>query len=290
MPSVQRFPSRRSRRSRRAAVLAVVVAFAAVGWVLAPATLGSLTSDRSSVPAGPAAAPKLGRSGSSAPAASASRRRASSRRSGAASQRAARDGRKRRRAARDSDRVNWRASVTLGTPTSGALRNAVRLPAEGRTFVTWDPVLRRIPNRPDRRNASAGLVRVLLGVAAGYARAHPDGARLLVGDLSRPQGGNFGVAFGDLGDGQGHASHQNGLDADVYYPRRDGRERGPPRGGPEDVMALDPELSQELVNRFVAAGAQVVFVGTGTGLTGPPGVVQALPRHNDHLHVRFAPR
>ncbi len=287
MPSVQHLSSRR--RSRRA--VALVVVFAALASALAPATLGSpapITPDRGSVPAGPVAATEAGRPGVSRVRDSASRRWDSSRISGAASERVARAGQKRRRPARDADRVNWRASVSVGTPSSGALRNAVRLPAEGTTFVTWDPVLRRTPSRPDRRNASARLVRVLLEVAAGHAKAHPGAARLIVGDLSRPRGGSFGAAFGDLGDGEGHASHQNGLDADVYYPPRDGRERGPARGGPQDVMALDRELCQELVNRFVAAGAQAVFVGTETGLTGPPGVVQALPRHNDHLHVRFA--
>ena len=46
---------------------------------------------------------------------------------------------------------------------------------------------------------------------------------MAIGDLSRPHGGDFGPRFGYIG----HASHQNGLDVDVYYPRADGRELAP---------------------------------------------------------------
>ena len=69
---------------------------------------------------------------------------------------------------------------------------------------------------------------------------------------------------------------------DVYYPRADGRE-----GAPRDATQIDPALSQELVDRFVAAGAQTVFVGPNTKLTGPPGVVVPLVNHDNHLHVRI---
>jgi protein MpaA len=38
----------------------------------------------------------------------------------------------------------------------------------------------------------------------------------------------------------------------------------------------------------VRSGATKVFVGLGTGLTGPRRVVQALANHDDHMHVRIA--
>jgi len=101
---------------------------------------------------------------------------------------------------------------------------------------------------------------------------------MAVGDLSRPHGGDFGRRFGPIG----HASHQNGLDADVYYPRADGRERAP-----RDATQIDRRLSQELVDRFLAKGADVIFVGPNTGLTGPPERVQPLANHDNHLHVRL---
>jgi murein endopeptidase len=174
--------------------------------------------------------------------------------------------------------IRWRRSQSLGLHWAGRLVNGVELPAEGRTFFTWDPVLRRSPNRAWRRVGSDRLVRALLGVLAGFSAAHPDAPRIGVGDISRPRGGDFGRRYGL----PGHVSHQNGLDVDVYYPRRDGRER--PAAAPAQI---DRALAQELVDRFVRAGAVRVFVGPSTGLTGPRRTVQALVQHDNHLHVRL---
>jgi len=115
-------------------------------------------------------------------------------------------------------------------------------------------------------------------VLRGYRDAHPDVPRVLVGDLSRRYGGFFGARYGGLG----HASHQNGLDVDIYYPRRDQLEREPFR-----VAQIDRPLAQELVDRFVRAGATKVFVGPRTGLHGPRRIVRRLIHHDNHLHVRL---
>jgi murein endopeptidase len=176
------------------------------------------------------------------------------------------------------ERIRWRRSVPIGSHAAGRLVAGVRLPSEGEAFFTWDPVLRRSPNRHWRRWGTDRLVRIVLDVAREYHAAHPDAPRMAVGDLSRPRGGDFGPRFGYIG----HASHQNGLDADVYYPRADGRERAP-----RYASQIDRALSQELVDRFLAKGAQVIFVGPNTGLKGPPGRVEALVNHDNHLHVRL---
>ena len=73
-----------------------------------------------------------------------------------------------------------------------------------------------------------------------------------------------------------------GLDADILYPRKDGSEERPFK--PSQV---DRELAQDLVDRFVAAGAVKVFVGPRLNLKGPRNVVVPLIHHNDHLHVRI---
>jgi murein endopeptidase len=174
--------------------------------------------------------------------------------------------------------LDYRDSTPVGTHVAGRLVDGVRLPAQGRTFFTWDPVLRRSPNRPWRRWGTDRLVRLTLRVAREYGAAHPAAPRMAIGDLSRPRGGDFGPQFGYIG----HVSHQNGLDVDVYYPRADGLELAP-----RNASQIDRRLSQDLVDRFVAAGADVVFVGPGTGLTGPPDRVQTLVRHDNHLHVRL---
>ena len=178
-------------------------------------------------------------------------------------------------------RIRWRDSTAVGLPYAGRLVNGVQLPAEGRHFFTWDPVRKRAPNRPWRRWGTDGLVRVTLRVIRAHRAAHPEAPRVAIGDLSRPRGGDFGPQFGGIG----HVSHQNGLDVDVYYPRKDRRERSPKR--PAQVDRL---LAQDLVDRFVAAGAQRVFVGPNVRLKGPSRVVQILPHHDNHLHVRIPRR
>ncbi len=101
----------------------------------------------------------------------------------------------------------------------------------------------------------------------------------MIGDLSRPYGGPFGSQEGGLG----HVSHQNGLDVDVLYPRAD-RQPLPPNG----VHEVDRPLAQDLVNRFVARGAQFAFVGLHIGIGGPPAIVQRIAHHDGHVHVRIA--
>ncbi|MBI5104718.1 MAG: penicillin-insensitive murein endopeptidase [Solirubrobacterales bacterium] len=171
-------------------------------------------------------------------------------------------------------------SRALGRPNRGLLLNGVQLPSEGEWYRTWDPILKRSPNRGWRRWGTTRLLSVLEQVAAERALDDPAAPPLLIGDLSRPHGGAFGKRYGGLG----HASHQNGLDADVYYPRRDGLPLAAYK--PSQV---DRRAAQDLVDRFVAAGAQYVFVGTALGLRGPRRVVQVLAHHNDHLHVRLRP-
>ena len=109
-------------------------------------------------------------------------------------------------------------------------------------------MLRRSPNRSWRRWGTSRLIRVVLSVVREHRADYPFAPRVGIGDLSRPYGGNFGKRFGGLG----HASHQNGLDVDVWYPRLDGLERRAER-----VDLIDLELAQDLVDRFVAAGARV---------------------------------
>jgi murein endopeptidase len=172
-------------------------------------------------------------------------------------------------------RVRWRHSISRGRPDRGTLVRGVQLPAEGATFFTWDPILHRSPDRGWRRYGTDRLVRIVLRVLTEYARAHPTAPRVGVGDLSRTQGGYFGPK---------HVSHQNGLDVDVYYPQRDRRERAP-----VSAAQINRPLAQDLLDRFLRAGAVKIFVGPHTRLTGPPRIVQILAHHDNHMHVPIAP-
>jgi murein endopeptidase len=170
--------------------------------------------------------------------------------------------------------IEWRQSRPVGSVTAGGLHRGVRLPAEGEHFFTWDPVLHWRPNRAWRRWGTDDLVRTVLRIVEQYAADHPGAPRIGIGDLSRRRGGYFGPK---------HVSHQNGLDVDVYYPRLDRRERPPKR-----AVQIDRRLGQDLVDRFVAAGATTIYVGPSTGFRGPREVVEVLWNHDNHLHARFA--
>ena len=178
----------------------------------------------------------------------------------------------------DEPRYPAQPSRALGRVTRGRLVRGVQLPQEGPDHMTWDPVLKQVPNRPWRQWGTDRLVRVLLRVLREFRQAHPEAPRVLVGDLSRPHGGDFSARFGGLG----HASHQNGLDVDVYYPRSDGLPLAAKR--PDQV---DRRLAAALVRRFAAASARYVFVGPALGLPRPRRIVQPLVHHNDHLHFRL---
>jgi murein endopeptidase len=171
-------------------------------------------------------------------------------------------------------------SRAIGKPFAGRLVGGMELPAEGVEFLTWDPILKRSPNRAWRRWGTDRLLETIAAVLARYRGLNPE-ARVMIGDLSRPHGGNFGAQYG----WPGHASHQNGLDVDVYYPRKDGLERAPRSPG-----MVDRELAQDLADLFVRAGAQYVFVGPHVQLRGPRRVVQPLRMHDDHMHVRIRRR
>jgi murein endopeptidase len=170
-------------------------------------------------------------------------------------------------------------SIAVGVPWHGRLEHGVQLPEAGTDFVTWDPVLRVSPNRPERRWGTDALVVLLDTVTRQFRETHPDVPPILIADLSRPKGGPFGRRYGGLG----HGSHQNGLDADVMYPRRDRAPLAAVR--PSEV---DLALAQDLVNRFRAAGAVKLFVGPHLHLHGPRGIVVPLVHHDDHVHVRIA--
>jgi murein endopeptidase len=174
--------------------------------------------------------------------------------------------------------IFWQDSRAVGKPYAGRLVRGVQLPEEGQNFWTYDWGLRESPNRPWRRWGTDRLVRTLLEVLAEYRAANPAAARVGIADLSRSRGGRFGKNFGGLG----HASHQNGLDVDLLYPRIDGLELRA-----WETALVDETLAQDLVDRFVDAGAVKVFTGPRLRLRGPRRVVVPLTHHDDHLHVRI---
>jgi Penicillin-insensitive murein endopeptidase len=174
----------------------------------------------------------------------------------------------------DFANVRWHGARSVGLPYAGYLVGGTQLPLGGPDWVTWDPVTESAPNLPDRLYGNPRTIRTLISVIRDYRAAHRYAPKVVVGDISRRGGGALDE----------HVSHQNGLDVDVYYPRRDHRLRAP-----AIVSQIDHRLAQDLLNRFVDAGAQMIFVGYSTGLRGPSGVVVPWPNHDNHMHVRFPP-
>jgi hypothetical protein len=72
--------------------------------------------------------------------------------------------------AQPEERIRWRKSKAVGLPYAGRLVRGVQLPAEGRTFFTWDPIRDAVPNRGWRRWGTDRLIRTTLRVARTYRR------------------------------------------------------------------------------------------------------------------------
>jgi hypothetical protein len=174
--------------------------------------------------------------------------------------------------AAEAPRVEWHTASSVGLWYAGSLVDGTQLPVEGPDWVTWNPVTDSVPNHPGRLFGHERTIRTVISVVGAHRRANPEAPQVVVGDISFRHGGTMDQ----------HVSHQNGLDVDVYYPRLDRRLAAPAATG-----QVDRRLAQDLLDRFLAAGAKVVFVGYATGLHGPGGVVVPYPNHEDHMHVRF---
>lgn len=187
---------------------------------------------------------------------------------------AASSGKRAEARATELPKIEWNRATAIGLPFAGRLVDGTQLPVEGPNWVTWNPTTDSVPNQPGRLYGHERTIRTVISVLAAYRAAHPDAPRVVIGDISFRDGRRMNE----------HVSHQNGLDVDVYYPRRDGR-----LSAPRARSQIDRRLAQDLLDRFVAAGAQMVFVGYSTDLRGPTGVVVPYPRHENHMHVRFPP-
>jgi hypothetical protein len=172
----------------------------------------------------------------------------------------------------DPHGIAWRTASSAGLPYAGHLHDGTQLPIAGPDWVTWNPNTDSRPNLPGRLYGHERTIRSIIEVLGAYRTAHPRAPKAVVGDIS----------FRDGGVMDQHVSHQNGLDVDLYYPRRDGWLQAP-----TSTAQIDRRLSQHLVDGFVAAGASMIFVGYATDLHGSREIVIPYPNHENHMHVRF---
>jgi penicillin-insensitive murein endopeptidase len=191
---------------------------------------------------------------------------------------------------------------SLGFYSRGSLQNASALAPSGMGYI------KLFPSR-NRQFGSQELVQVLTAAARAVQGQFPAGERIQVGDLSAERGGKITK----------HASHQNGLDADLSYFRVNHREQPVEfENGFDEVFVrngrvtenFDIERNWAFFNALIASGqVQRIFVDPAIKLlycelleelqdaTFPsvqaPSAQEVLRRlrpisnHDDHSHVRL---
>jgi penicillin-insensitive murein endopeptidase len=201
--------------------------------------------------------------------------------------------------------IALRRSRSVGLPWNGKLTRGVRLePSRTIRHVT------EYARAGDNFYGTWELVQLIQRAAHRVSVRFP-GAKLSAGELSARAGGNLG----------GHASHENGRDADLGFYMRDaaGRPYEPfafanfdARGqalAPNQGLSFDLERNWELVARLVADGdarVQYIFVAPairalllaqGKLVGAPRAVLERAARvmvrpsekhaHGNHFHVRI---
>ncbi|MCR8724714.1 penicillin-insensitive murein endopeptidase [Frigidibacter sp. ROC022] len=183
-------------------------------------------------------------------------------------------------------------AAAYGSYAKGCLAGAVQLPETG---PTWQAM--RLSR--NRNWGSPELIAFLKRYSAKVARI-PGWEGVYIGDLSQPRGGPM------LG---GHASHQTGLDADIWLnPARtltlskDDRERisasNFQRSGgayvnsdwtPGHMAMVKAAAEDPAVERiFIFAGAKVQMCKDARGNRAWLRKVRPWYGHNDHIHIRLA--
>ncbi len=152
-----------------------------------------------------------------------------------------------------------------GAPSGGGGPSAVSvpLPASGAGFYSY--------TEPSKRYGRRETITALQAIAADWHRAHPNGPRLGIGNISLQGGGPI----------SGHTSHQQGLNVDVRPVRNDGVEIG--------VTWQDSRYSRTLTQALVNLIRANRVLGISSIHFNDPAVtgVKPLDDHDDHLHLSF---
>lgn len=182
-------------------------------------------------------------------------------------------------------------SQPIGGTSRGCQAGAVALPESG---PTWQ-AMRLSRNRNWAQPATVDLVEDL----SAFAATLPGWRGLYVGDMSQPRGGPMT---------SGHASHQTGLDIDVWL--RPATDLGLSAEVREDISSTDMQRAEgayvgpswtpaheALVRRaaedgrvariFIFAGAKVEMCANATGDRSWLAKVRPWYGHNTHMHVRL---
>jgi murein endopeptidase len=162
-------------------------------------------------------------------------------------------------------------SRSIGSSGYGHVVHGVLFPAAGPDHFAWNWREQRIGGSDRTRWGHCLVVRAVLRGIAAYRRRNPEAPPVAVGDMGLRHGGEI----------DGHSTHENGRQIDLYYPRRDRRLREP-----HTVAQVDLRLSGELVRAMLNAGAKTVLIGPHIRIRTSPGMIR-WPNHDDHLHAMF---
>jgi penicillin-insensitive murein endopeptidase len=183
------------------------------------------------------------------------------------------------------------ASQPIGGYSRGCQAGAVQLPETG---PTWQAM--RLSR--NRNWAQPETVQFLVDLSA-YAATLPGWSGLYIGDMSQPRGGPMT---------SGHASHQTGLDADIWMlpPQR----LNLSRQEREDISSIDMQRAEgayvndawtpaheallraaasdpRVARIFIFAGAKVEMCENATGDRSWLRKIRPWWGHNTHFHVRL---
>jgi penicillin-insensitive murein endopeptidase len=185
----------------------------------------------------------------------------------------------------------------IGFYSDGSLRNGVRLPDEGPGFM-------KLFLERNRNYGTQEILDLITKTTAAMDKKFPNTDRLQVGDVAKEGGG----LMSDL-----HASHQNGLDVDVTYYRRNHVEQdiAHTNGFAEVMVIKDTRISKnfdtgriwEFLKKLHQNGrVQRIFMDPvikkelcryATLLNETKQYTEVLrslrpyPGHQDHMHIRL---
>ena len=177
--------------------------------------------------------------------------------------------------------------LSMGTPDAGLLLNPVPL-FPGPFWTVRDP---------REAWATEETIDFLVTAIEGVEARYPGSPRLVVGDLSNPNGGRLNR----------HRSHQAGRDADIGFYLQRGEVGSFLAARKNDLdlprtwtlvrafvtetdverIFVDRSLIAVLYQQAIAEGEDRSWLSDIFGRTSEKGIIQHERRHKDHLHVRF---
>lgn len=166
-------------------------------------------------------------------------------------------------------------SRSVGKPFGGSLPEGVNLPDNGEGY-------KHSPGGDPVDSDDWSVLAMVQCVEAVGQRLRPQGRELGVTNLSKRGGGRFVP----------HKSHQNGVDADMRYPRLDKKnlpldlKRDPDRYNRDATLALFKLFGE--ICKVDVIFADLTRVGFDDGDV--PGVrIAHVAGHSNHFHLRLAP-